>query len=198
MNARTTHNILLGLILVLALLLVASVSYGLSRLENSSESLQEAKIQREVINQREQLLFEAKKDIEEYSELEEVSSRVIPQEKDQARTVREIIQIAEASSVKVSNISFPTSNLGAEAEPESQMNDVLTQATPVQGSPGLFELSLSVQTGEAISFANFIDFLEGLEQNRRTSQVNSVSIIPSQDDRSQVTFSINLSVYLKP
>lgn len=198
MNARNTHKLLLGSLIVLALLLVVSVSYGLSRLEASNQTLQDAKIDREVISLREQSLFQARKDIEEYSDLEGAAERVIPQEKDQARTVREIIAIAESSGVEIANISFPTSNLGTGGSAAATENSALTQATPVQGLPGLFELTLSVQIAEPVPFGNFINFLEGLEDNRRTSQVNSVSIVPELNNRSSVTFSINMSVYLKP
>lgn len=198
MNARVTYKILLGSIGLLVILLGVSVFYGLQRLESSSQVLQDAKIDREVINLREQSLFQARSDIEEYSDLEEAAERVIPQEKDQARTVREIIAIAEASGVSIANISFPTSNLGTGGSAAATESSALTQATPVQGLPGLFELSLSVQISDPIPFSSFIRFLEGLEQNRRTSQVKSVSIVPELTDRSNVTFSINLSVYLKP
>lgn len=198
MNARNTNKLLLGSLIVLALLLVISVSYGLSRLEASNQTLQDAKIDREVINLREQSLFQARKDIEEYSDLEGAAERVIPQEKDQARTVREIIAIAESSGVAIANISFPTSNLGTGGSAAATESSALTQATPVQGLPGLFELTLSVQIAEPVPFGNFINFLEGLEDNRRTSQVNSVSIVPELNNRSSVTFSINMSVYLKP
>lgn len=197
MNAKSTFKLLMGAIFLLSVLLVLSVFYGTSRLESRNQALQDAKIDREVINIREQSLFQARKDIEQYSQLEEVAARVIPQEKDQARTVREIIAIAERSGVRIANVSFPTSNLGTGGAAATE-SSALTQATPVQGLPGLFELSLSIQIAEPVPFANFIQFLEGLEQNRRTSQVNSVSIVPELNNRSNVTFSINLSVYLKP
>lgn len=198
MNARSTNTVLKISLGILSLLLILAVVYGLSLLERNSQALQDAKINREVINQREQSLFQAKKDIEQYSDLEEVAARVIPQEKDQARTVREIIAIAESSGVTIANISFPSSNLGTGGAEAATESSALTQATPVEGLPGLFELTLAIQIAEPVSYSSFIQFLERLEQNRRTSQVNSVSIIPEQDNRSNVTFSINLSVYLKP
>lgn len=197
MTSKKLNRVLIGVISLLVLLLVASVYLGMSTLESSAENLEEAKVQQEVTDSQELALIQAKADIDEYSELEELAQRIIPQEKDQARTVREVLVIAEDAGVSLTTISFPSSSLGAE---QAANQSVVTQATPVEGIPDLLELqmSLSVSEESQVTYGQFIAFLEGLEQNRRTSQMESVTIIPDEDDRNRLTFNINLAVYIKP
>lgn len=197
MTSKKLNRILIGGISLLILVLVASVYFGMSTLESSAENLEEAKVQQEVTDSQELALIQAKADIDEYSELEELAQRIIPQEKDQARTVREVLAIAEEAGVNLTTIAFPTSSLGAE---QAANQSVVTQATPVEGIPDLLELQMTLSVSEEaqVTYGQFIAFLEGLEQNRRTSQVESVSIIPNEDDRNRLTFNINLAVYIKP
>ncbi len=192
MKSKKIYYGLVGLCVVLFIGLAGSVYFGLGVLQDSSEELKQAKIEREVVSNQELSLLQAINEIEEFSELEQVARNVIPQEKDQARTVREIISIANRSGVNINSISFPASDLGEDDE------NVISQARPVPGMQGLFELDLSVQITQDASFNQFISFLEGLEQNRRTSQVTSVSITPDQNERGQVSFSINLGVFIRP
>jgi len=195
-SGKQVYQVFCGLAVLLSVGLVVSVYFGMTMLEESSEELQTAKVQQEVTEAQELSLIQAKADVEEYSELEELATRIIPQEKDQARTVREVIAIAQDTGVSVSTVSFPSSNLGA-AQASSQ--SVITQATPVQGIPGLLELEMSVGVSESpTTYDRFISFLDRLEQNRRTSQVQSISIIPDEDNRSLLTFTVNLVVYIKP
>lgn len=192
MNSKKIYYVILSLCVVLLLGLAGSVYVGLGLLQEKSQELKQAKLEREAIGNQELSLLRAINEIEEFSELEQVARSVIPQEKDQARTVREIISIARQSGVSINSIVFPTSDLGSDDD------SVISQASPVRGLPGLFELQLSVQITEDTGFNQFISFLEGLEQNRRTSQVKSVSITPDQNARDQVRFSINLAVFLRP
>ena len=60
------------------------------------------------------------------------------------------------------------------------------------------EISMQSDSSDPIPYENLITFLSKLEQNRRTSQVSSLTVTPSVDDRSKVTFSIIINVYLKP
>ncbi len=191
MTAKQLYYTLIGLCVVLLIGLAGSIYLGLTMLDRQADELRQAEIEREVIDIQGLSLLRALNEIEEFSELEEVAQRIIPQEKDQARTVREIISISQQSGANVSSFSFPSSDLGDE-------DDIVSQALPVAGIPGLFELEITIQDTNGTGFNQFIAFLEGLEQNRRTSQVKSVTINPDSEARSVVEFSINLSVFIRP
>lgn len=192
MNSKQLHMILLGVCALLILSFGGVLFLGIQALQDRSAELQAAVNEREVVEQQEIALITAQGDIDRYSELEELSKRIIPQEKDQARTVREIIQIAQQANVNITAINFPSSELGDDDD------QIITQATPVDGLRGLLELRITVQMGNNTTFNQLISFLEGLETNRRTSQVQSVSITPDRQDRTVLTPTIELSVYLKP
>lgn len=201
MNSKQLYFGLLGSCGVLVILLGVVVYFGMGMLQDKSEELRQAKVEQEVVDMQELSLIQARADIEEYSELEAVSRRIIPQEKDQARTVREIIAIAEQAGVPIATISFPSSSLGQQAAAQAggeTANQIITQAEPVPNLPGLLELNMTVQVNEPTSYDRFIAFLEGLERNRRTSQVQSVSISPDSNDRNLISFNINMAVYLRP
>ncbi len=204
MSSKQLNQVLLGVCGLFVIALGAAVYFGLGYLEDSSAELEEAKVRREVVDMQELSLITAKADLNEYTELEELAKRIIPQEKDQARTVRELTQIANREGISISSISFPASQLGAEGSSRSQSSSqestegIITQAVPVTGLSGLYELNVSVQISQQTSYERFIAFLERLERNRRTSQVKSVTITPDPDNRNNVSFSINLAVFLKP
>ncbi len=192
MNSKQLNLTLLGLCGLFGVIFFGALFIGIQMLQSHSDNLQAAVNEREVVEQQEVALITAQADIDRYSELEELSKRIIPQEKDQARTVREIIQIAEQANVDITAINFPSSELGDDDE------QIITQATPVEGLRGLFELRITVQISGNTTFSQLINFLEGLETNRRTSQVQSVTITPDRQNRNVLTPTIELSVYLSP
>lgn len=191
MSSKQLFYTLLSLCAVLVIGLAGSIYAGLTMLDEQADKLRQVEIKREAVDIQELTLLRALNEIEEFSELEGVAKSIIPQEKDQARTVREIISIAQRSGANISSISFPSSDLGDD-------ESVLSQAQPVPGLPGLFELEITVQDSDGTRFSEFIAFLEGLEQNRRTSQVKSVTITPDSEVRDVISFSINLSVFIQP
>lgn len=193
MNSKQLHLMLLSLCGLLIIIFFGTLYTGTQVLRSHSENLQAAVNEREVIEQQEIALITAQGDIDRYSELEELSKRIIPQEKDQARTVREILQIANSANVNITAINFPSSELGDENDQQ-----IITQAIPVDNLQGLFELRITIQISNNTTFNQLINFLEGLETNRRTSQVQSVAITPDRQDRNVLTPTIELSVYLSP
>lgn len=136
----------------------------------------------------------------------------MPQDKDQAKTVREINAIALESGVRLQQISFSASNLGeaapktpatteGEATPKSATatQPSISQVKPVQGIKDVFGLEINVSSGDAnpVSYYRFIQFLERLESNRRTAHVSNINVVPTEN-RDEVTFSLVLTAYLKP
>jgi hypothetical protein len=213
MNSKRLYYILLASIVLLGAMGVGGVVYGDSLLKQKNERLLELKVQSITLEQQQQALIQAKKDIEKYTELEIIAKSIVPQEKDQARTVREIIQIAEESGIKIGAITFPSSTLGqaaakpttaASAEggsaPTTAATPATTQVKAVEGIAGLYQMEVNVQglSNDRVTYQRFISFLKNLEQSRRTSQVNNLTITPDSTDRNLVTFSLIINVYLKP
>ncbi len=135
---------------------------------------------------------------------------MVPQDKDQAEAVRELVKIAADNGVKLASISFPASTLGTIA-PKAVVTEEnkdtpkvttppLTQVQPVEGIPGVYTLQINIQqdTTSPITYDKFIGFLSSLEQNRRTSQVTNVTVCLNTQDRTKLTFSLTGNAYIKP
>lgn len=196
MTSKRLYYILIVFLLILGGLTVASVYFGNQLLQKKTDELTELKVESLAIEEQQRSLVQAKKDIQTYSELESIAKTIVPQEKDQARTVREIVNLAALSGIGISSISFPSSDLGDEAS-KTPGN---TQVEPVTGINGLYQMDISVQsdTNNPVSYQNFLDFLGKLEQNRRTAQVTSLNVQPTTENRNMVTFNLILRVYIKP
>lgn len=210
---------MLGVVGLLALGTVASVVVGNMYLEKQASKLNELKVEDRVLEEQQTALKQAKKDLEKYAELEKVAKTIVPQDKDQAKAVLEIIEIAKASGISIKSISFPTSNLGSKpAAPQSNTNSAeggeskpaqektapISQAKPVEGITGVYSLEMNiVPEGDAaspISYYQFLDFLGRLENNRRTAQVTQIKVVPQgkSKDSSFVTFTLTINIFVKP
>lgn len=213
MNPKKVYFVMIGLVALTSLLAVGGIVLGTSMLKSKAAELTELKIQEQLIEEQQTALIQANKDIEKYEELESIAKTVVPRDKDQARTVREIVSLAEQSRIKISSIAFPSSTLGIKAPaPPKTSNDgeassptpkvvtpPISQVKPVEGIPGLYQLEVTLNVRDvAISYNQLIDFLSRLEQNRRTAQVTSITIDPVGLSRQNLEFDLVMNVFVKP
>ena len=208
MTAKRYFYVMLGLLILLLGLIIAGTVGGNMLLEKQSHKLSALKSENQSIEQQQSALVQAKKDIERYSEVEKIAKSVVPQDKDQARTVREIVKIAQDNGIPIKTISFETSTLG-ENKPTTQapggtavggakpVPPPVSQVKPVQGIPGVYTLEIQVSSAGKVSYQNFLKFLESLERNRRTAHVTSVDLQPSDDGRT-LDFNLKVTAYVKP
>lgn len=207
-SKRYFYVLLVILILFLASIFGATVG-GNMILEKQSAKLAALKMEDESIEQQQTALLQAKKDVERFSEIEKITRSVVPQDKDQAKTVREIVKIAGDNYVPIKSISFETSTLG-EAKPAGPGSaapaagstaapkpPTVSQVKPVEGIPGVYSLEIQVGSAGKVSYQNFLKFLENLEKNRRTAHVSGINLEPSEDGRT-LEFNLTLNAYVKP
>jgi len=146
--------------------------------------------------------------------LNKIAEAVVPQDKNQAEAVREIVNIAAANGVTLASVTFPASTLGdlpsagvsasssqaAGPTPTNNSKDKLSQLTAVKNIPGVYQLPITIK-GDAnnpVRYDRFISFLGDLEHNRRTAQVESITLSPDTNDSNLITFELTLSEYIKP
>lgn len=217
MNSKRVFYVMLGVVVLMFILVISTIVLGDRFLSKQSAKLVSLKLDNEVIEAQSSALAQAKKDIEKYSELEDIANQIVPQDKDQARATREIISIADQAGVKIAGINFPDSTLGQAKPQATKPSDggatektpapaaaapttTETQVKKVEGVQNLYQLDITVtsDTTSPASYARLIDFLKRLEQNRRTAQVSQISILPVASNRSALNFTLNLTVYIKP
>jgi hypothetical protein len=205
MSSKKFFYVMIGVTTVLAFGIFASAFVGNSLLQKQSHKLANLKLDSVSLDEQQTALIQANKDVSKYSELENIAKSVVPQDKDQAEAVREIVKIADDSGIKLANISFPASTLGqtpgaSGSSSTSAGSGKVTQVSPVKDIPGVYSMNINIQqdTAAPVSYSSLINFLSRLEQNRRTSQVTSVTVQPLASDRTKLNFTLVVEVYIKP
>lgn len=214
MNTRRFYYIMVAIVVLLCVSLIGVTVGANIVFKKQSDKLVDIRAKGQVAEQQKVSLSQAKKDIEKYSELDKIARTVVPQDKDQAKTVREINQIAAREGISLQQITFASSNLGqAQAtKPTTSSSDSeegssqtktpqappISQVKPVEGISGVYSLEIIIDSGDSpVSYYRFLRFLEGLESNRRTAHVSEITVSPSEGG-SDVTFTLKLNAYLKP
>lgn len=96
---------------------------------------------------------------------------------------------------------------GAAANTSTQ--SAISQAKPFSAVPGLYSLEVTVmpQVGSTVpankqvTYPKFIQFLNAIENNRRTAQITQVSIQPMTTDNTvsdAINFTLILNIFIKP
>jgi hypothetical protein len=229
MTSKRLHLVLIIVLILLFAGLLGGV-YGVNKLlASESRQLVAAKAKSRALDQEQISLNKAKQDVKKYRNLNQIAQAVVPQDKNQAEAVREIVNIAAENGVTLAAINFPASThgnqssgaaapaggaassggAGASASPSAPSAGAaaannkaaaLSQLTALKTIPGVYQLPITINNDAThpVRYGNFIGFLGALEHNRRTSQVQTITITPAANDRGSLTFSLTLSEYIKP
>ena len=193
MKSKQLFYVLAVVVALLGLGVVAS-GYGANVvLSAKSGQLSKLKAENEAVQGLQSQLLQSKTQLTTYKDINDIAKSIVPQDKDQTQTVREIVKIAQDSGIsRLTSVTFPTSTLGTK-------NSALTQVQPVSGISGVYALPITVSVGQdnAVTFDQLITFLSGLEHNRRTAQVTSLTITPS-DKTNTIAFTLIINEYIKP
>jgi len=205
-SKRIFFVMILGIVVLIGLC-VAGTYFANKMILSEGTQLKELKLEDTVSQKQIVSLQQAKKDIEEFAELEKIAKAVVPQEKDQARTVLELVNLANESGITIQSVTFPDSELGdikksgGAADKKGTVNNTnTTQLTPINGLKGAYTMEITVTSDPKIpvNFDKLIAYLEKLETNRRTAQVSSINVVPEENDRSVVTFTLTLNSFVRP
>lgn len=184
----------------LAVGLFASAWFTNHLLTSKATELSKLKAQSQVADDLQISLKKNKADIVKYAELNTIAKAVVPQDKNQAQTVSEIVKIANDSGIpKLTSITFPASTLGGTGA-GARSQGGLTQVTPVKGISGVYLLPITItqDSNNAVRYSQFITFLKKLENNRRTAQVSSINITPDSKNPNNISFTLIVNEYIKP
>lgn len=211
LDSKRLRLILFGVMAVSTLLFIAIIYIGTSVLSSKSQQMVALKVKSQTADLQLSNLEQSKKDVEKYSYFKQVAKTVIPNDKNQAQTVLDIFQIADAAGISIQTITFPSSSLGATAAAVAQdataatTQTAISQAKPVSGIPGLYSLDLTITPqsdkdtplDKAITYPKMLDFLRRLENDRRTAQVTQINIQPAGTNQA-LTFNLSLNTFIKP
>ncbi len=216
MTSKRLYFILLGSIGLLFIGLIAG-AYGINSLLSSrATNLTTLKAKSLALSQQQLSITKAKKDVKTYASLQKIAKSVVPQDKNQAEAVRQIVKIAADNNVSLATITFPASTLGtlptgapstgavapapSPAAGGSSKAGTLSQLLPVKNIPGVYNLLITVQSdsNQPVLYSKFVNFLSALEHNRRTAQVSTITLSPDSKNHNLLTFTLTLNEYIKP
>ncbi len=208
-NSKIFRLILSVLLVLLGIGFFATAFHGISLLEKKSGEMVQLKSQSQSAQTQLNNLQIAKKEVKKYSYFKAVANTVIPSDKDQAEAVLEIYQLASQSGIAIQSVTFPASTLGSSiaesATSSAASKDVLTQAKPVPGIPGLYSLQLTItpQVGntvpasQQVTYDKMLKFFRLIENNRHTAQITQVQIEPAQGNLG-LSFVLTINIFIKP
>lgn len=209
MNSKRVFFTMIGGLSLSLIALGLLVYMGNELLVKESDKLLELKATSQVLENQATGLSQAQQDVQKYNDLETITQAVVPQDKDQARAVREIVELARQSGIQLKSVTFPASNLGNTTRPTTNGSGSgtaptkpaagLSQAKPVEGIKGVYSLELSIEPVGEVNYYDFLEFLARLEKNRRTSQVSRIKIDQPADKTTQnINFSLTINIFVKP
>lgn len=203
MTPKRAFFAMIGLIVVSVGSIVGILVVGNGMLQSESTKLVDLKIESAIAEKQQTDLAKAKSDINKYSSLDEITQTIVPQDKDQARAIREIVAIAGQSGIGLESFTFASSSLGNKtpaANEEKKATASVSQAKPVDGIKGVYSIELNIRPSSQVRYSQFIDFLARLEKNRRTSQVSQIEIKPNDPTKNTqtISFSLNVNIFVKP
>jgi len=203
MTSKKMFYVLFAVVTILGISVFGSAYLANVVLTNKTAALSKTKAQGQVVDDLQISLIRNKTDIKAYTELNKIAKAIVPQDKDQTQTVREIVKIAEENGIsRLTSVTFPASTLGAigGGVGSAVATGGITQVTPIVGMKGVYALPITVTNGQndQVTYSKFIAFLAGLENNRRTAQVTSINITPDNANANLISFSLVVNEYIKP
>lgn len=218
MTPKRLYFGLIGLLCLLGIGFIVSALSVNSMLTARATKLTALKAKDQALDQEQLSLAQSQKSLPKYAELHKIAQAVVPEDKDQAEAVRQIVNIAAANGVSLSAINFPASTLGNSATGAGGSTTTgpapvnvgqvkvnpntgkLSQLQPVKNIPGVYVLQLTVQSdpNRPVSYDSFVNFLRALERNRRTAQITSITLQPKTNDPGQLSFTLTINEYIKP
>lgn len=224
MNSQRFRYVLLAALGLCVIVFMMLCVMGLSMLRSESDKMVQLKLENRTADAQLANLNVSKKEIEKYSYFKSVAATVIPNDKDQAKAVLDIFQLADQAGISIQSITFPSSNLGlrsvtpttssssstspsASAVASDSSSKLISQARPVTGIPGLYSIQLTItpETGpqvpaaKQVSYSKVLDFLRRIENNRRTAQITQINIQPVGSAGSkEINFSLTVNIFIKP
>lgn len=211
MNSKRMFYIMSGVTGLMALLVIGTFVVGSQIIAKQSSKLVGLKLESRVLDEQDLAIVQANKDIEKYKDLLSISKAIVPQDKDQAKTIREIVLIAQASGVSLESFIFSNSSLGqivpqAIVTPDTTVPTTPTpavtpppsQAELVPGLAGVYGIPIEMQSGQLCTYPQLISFLSQLEQKRRTAQVTEITLTPDVTNPNLLKFTLKLNIFVKP
>ncbi|HSX47531.1 MAG TPA: hypothetical protein VLF63_02035, partial [Patescibacteria group bacterium] len=107
MTSKQVFMVLTSVILLLVIGLGVGAYSINSMLAKQSDELTSLKATSQALSTEQNILKRDKKDIKNYASLNQIAKAIVPQDKNQAEAVREIVNLATKNGITLASITFP-------------------------------------------------------------------------------------------
>lgn len=214
MSPKKIFYVMIAILVIIVLSGVGVLYFGNSLMQKKAAELKQADLDNKINNKKLSLLQKAKKELIDNKDLQAAIDKILPTSKNQAEVVAQLYAMAAESGIQISNITFPSSGLGADKAaassgsssntsspaPTASSSSNTSQTKPVSGLSGVSSVDVTLTfaplKGETIPYENMIKFLTLVESNRRTMLINTLQISPDLKSGG-VNFSMTLKLFVK-
>ena len=204
MNTKKAYYLFLGVLVLMIVALGAILYFSRTFLLSNSNRLVAAKLELYKIDETESAYKKNQSLLESNVATAEALAAIVPSEKDQARAVRELTQIAGENGLTIKAVRFPGSDLVVKkttGTTSTTNTPSVSQAKPVPGLNNVLGVAVEVELNHAtpntpISTDQVLGFLNQLENNRRNIRVTSINFGSAVDEGK--TLKMDTLIFIKP
>ena len=162
------------------------------QLVDLNQSIADLKAEQESVKAQITIYEQTRTKVEELSFVKELSSSVLPIEKEQANTVAELRAFITEVGLTFDSLTFT----GPEVNVVTLSNAGTSQTELAEGVAGVRQLPASVVIGAGATYTQLLELLEKIENNQRKMQVINLNLVPDETGERFSTISIGLNIYL--
>lgn len=194
MTTKKAHYLIVASVITLVLLLFATLYFGISVMKKESQKIIDAKLNIAKA-QKTESIYSSNKDL--YLKNQDLALKIndfIPTEKEQDLIVAQLNSFANQSQLTISTISFPNSTLDPNSKQKVKTD--ISQATPVKGLNGVYEIPIVVTvadtSSETVNTDNLLKLLDLIESSPRNMRITSISY-----DAESNEIQLNITIFVK-
>lgn len=185
-------SLMLSLLLLLAIAGSIGVLYTTHKyINNIGKTISELKSQDEAGAQQLTDLNIAEQQVKKYQDFSTVATQVLPKTYNQTE-INLIVSLARQSGITLTSIGVGngvgTALPGACQAPLGVYQEI----------KGVCTVTFHIQPSDPISFDQFMNFLNRLEQSRRKILITNLNLAPTNDKTNRLTITADLNLFTRP
>lgn len=194
MTTKRVHYLLISLLILLFIVLLATLHFGISTMKKQSQKIIDAKLNIAKAQKTESIYSSNKELYLSNQDLAQKINDFIPTDKEQDLIVAQLNSYASQSQLTISAVSFPNSTLDPSIKQKVRTD--ISQATPVNGLTGVYEIPIVVTVSntnpETINTDNLLKLLDLIESSPRNMRITSISY-----DAKSNEIQLNITLFVK-
>lgn len=191
MTPRKMNHILKAMLLASIIVTIAGLYFANQKLTAIATETATLKAKVEVGQKQIAAYEQTKTKVDSLDYVDDLATKVLPEEQEQSLTVAELSQFALRSRLSVEEITFKET---AAETGKSKSKTKTKKAIP----KGVVVIPVSIKFQAGSRYDYLLEFLKSVEENRRKMQVTNIALSPDETNRSLLQdVSVDINLYVK-